>query len=206
MLTRHFAKRLLDVVLAALALLVALPLMAGLALAIVLDSRGSPLFRQTRVGRGGTPFGMWKLRSMRTGCDQSAHRRAAEEWFAGQGPGTRYKTLEDPRITRVGRLLRRTNLDELPQLVNVLAGEMSLVGPRPAIRYELDHYRPEYFARLAVRPGMTGLWQVTRRDRLSAAEMMALDLRYVRERSLLLDLRILAMTVPALLASALREE
>jgi lipopolysaccharide/colanic/teichoic acid biosynthesis glycosyltransferase len=196
-------KRPLDVVLALLALVVALPLIGLVALAVVLDSPGPPLLGQVRVGRGGRPFRMWKLRSMRAGCDQSAHRRAAADWFAGEASGGRFKTLADPRITRVGRVLRRTNLDELPQLLNVLRGDMSLVGPRPAIAYELAHYQPGYFARLTVLPGMTGLWQVTRRDRLSANQMMELDLQYVARLSPWLDLKILAMTVPALLASAI---
>lgn len=197
-------KRPIDAVLAAALLLAALPLIGCLALAIVLDSPGPALLRQSRVGRAGAPFEMWKLRTMHADCDQTAHQRVAADWFAGQARGGRYKSLADPRITRVGRLLRRTNVDELPQLFNVLRGEMSLVGPRPALSYELEHYQPAYFARLAVPPGVTGLWQVTRRDRLSAGEMMDLDLRYVRELSPWLDLKILARTVPALIAAALR--
>jgi len=197
-------KRPLDLVLGSVALLVALPLILCLALAVMLESPGPAFFCQERVGHEGRRFRLWKLRTMHAGCDQSVHERAAVDWFGGRPDGDRYKTLDDRRITRVGRLLRRTNLDELPQLLNVVAGDMSLVGPRPAIPYELVHYRPAYFERLNVPPGMTGLWQVTRRDRLSAAEMMQLDLRYVREASLWLDLKVLAMTVPALLASAAR--
>jgi lipopolysaccharide/colanic/teichoic acid biosynthesis glycosyltransferase len=187
-----------------IALLVALPLILCLAGAVLLDSVGPAFFGQDRVGYGGRRFRMWKLRTMYTGSDQSVHQCAAADWFAGRTDGDRYKSLADPRITRVGRLLRRTNLDELPQLLNVVLGDMSLVGPRPAIPYELVHYRPAYFQRLSVPPGMTGLWQVTRRDRLSAAEMMELDLRYVRDASPWLDLKVLAMTAPALLASAAR--
>ena len=195
-------KRPLDLVLATVALLLVLPLMLVLALAVVVESPGPALFGQERVGRDGRLFRMWKLRSMHVDCDQSAHKRAAATWFAGRADGAAFKTLADPRITRVGRLLRRTNLDELPQLLNVLLGDMSLVGPRPAIPYELIHYRRAYFARLNVPPGITGLWQVTRRDRLSAAEMMRLDLRYVRQASLWLDLKVLAMTPAALVTSA----
>lgn len=197
-------KRGLDVVLGSIALLVALPLMGGLALAVLLDSPGPAFFRQERVGRRGQRFRIWKLRTMQAGCDEAVHRRTAAGWFAGRSSGNGYKTLADPRITRVGRLLRQTNLDELPQLINVVQGDMSLVGPRPAIPYELAYYRAAYFERLNVPPGMTGLWQVTRRDQLSAPEMMELDLRYVRESSLWLDLKILAMTPGALLASAIR--
>jgi len=198
-------KRPLDLVLGTIALVVTLPLILCLALAIVLESPGNPFFGQERVGYEGRRFHIWKLRTMHAGCDQSVHQRTAADWFEGRPNGERYKTLADPRITRVGRLLRRTNLDELTQLLNVVMGDMSLVGPRPAIPYELAHYRPAYFHRLSVPPGLTGLWQVTRRDRLSAAEMMELDLRYVREASPWLDLKVLAMTAPALLASAARE-
>lgn len=195
-------KRPFDLVLGTIALLGVLPLLLLLALAVVLETPGPALFGQERVGHEGRRFRIWKLRTMHAGCDQSVHRRAAADWFAGQADGKRYKTLDDPRITRVGRLLRRTNLDELPQLLNVVWGDMSLVGPRPAIPYELAMYRPSYFRRLNVPPGMTGLWQVTRRDRLSAAEMMRLDLEYVRRTSPWLDLKVLALTPAAVLKSA----
>lgn len=195
-------KRPFDLVVSTIALLLILPLVLVLALAVVVETRGPALFGQERIGYEGRRFRIWKLRTMHAGCDQSTHRRAAADWFAGQAAGNSYKTLEDPRITRVGRLLRRTNLDELPQLLNVVLGDMSLVGPRPAIPYELALYRPSYFRRLNVPPGMTGLWQVTRRDRLSAAEMMRLDLDYVRRASLWLDLKVLAMTPGAVLKSA----
>lgn len=198
-------KRPLDLVLGTIALVLTLPLILCLALAVVLESPGNPFFGQERVGYEGRPFRIWKLRTMHAGCDQSVHQRTAADWFEGRANGDRYKTLADPRITRVGSLLRRTNLDELPQLFNVVMGDMSMVGPRPAIPYELAHYRPAYFRRLSVPPGLTGLWQVSRRDRLSAAEMMQLDLRYVREASPWLDLKVLAMTAPALLASAAQE-
>jgi lipopolysaccharide/colanic/teichoic acid biosynthesis glycosyltransferase len=199
-------KRPLDLLVGTIILLVALPLILCMAVAVVLDSRGPAFFGQERVGYQGRRFRMWKVRTMHAGCDQAPHRRTAADWFAGRADSQdRYKTLADARITRVGRLLRRTNLDELPQLLNVVLGDMSLVGPRPAIPYELTHYRPAYFQRLNVPPGMTGLWQVTVRDRVSAAEMMNLDLRYVREASPWLDLKVLAMTAPALLASAGRE-
>ena len=197
-------KRPFDLVLGTIALVGALPLVLCLALAVVLDSPGPAFFGQERVGREGRRFRMWKLRSMRAGCDHAAHRRAAARWFAGRPTGDGYKSLDDPRITRLGRILRRTNLDELPQLLNVVKGDMSLVGPRPGIPYELVHYTPTDFQRLSVPPGITGLWQVSRRDRLSAAEMIELDLRYVRQASLWLDLRILFRTVPAVLGSARR--
>jgi lipopolysaccharide/colanic/teichoic acid biosynthesis glycosyltransferase len=197
-------KRPFDLVMGGVALLVALPLILCLGIAVTLEDGGPALFGQDRVGLRCRTFRMWKLRTMRTGCEQHTHQRTASNWFAGTAPGDRYKTLADPRVTRVGRILRRLDLDELPQLFNVVLGDMSLVGPRPAIPYELAHYQPGYFKRLSVPPGMTGLWQVSDRDRLSAAEMMALDLRYADQVSPWLDLRIMAWTVPALLAGARR--
>lgn len=197
-------KRPLDVSLSLLALMFAVPVLIVIALCVVVESRGPVFFSQERVGRLGVPFRLWKIRTMYVNCDQHLHRQAAAAWFAGQAAsGDRYKTLSDPRITRVGRVLRKLNLDELPQLFNVLRGDMSLVGPRPAIPYELMHYEPAWLERLQVPPGLTGLWQVTQRERLSAAEMMALDARYVRTASLPLDLKIIALTAPALVAGAL---
>lgn len=196
-------KRPLDVSVSLLALVFVVPVMVLVVLCVALESRGPVFFRQERVGRLGTTFRMWKVRTMYVRCDDGPHRQAAAAWFAGQAaPGKRYKTLSDPRVTRVGRVLRKTNLDELPQLLNVLRGDMSLVGPRPAIAYELAHYEPAYMERFRVPPGMTGLWQVTRRDRLPAREMMALDTRYAHQASLWLDLKIILLTVPALIAGA----
>jgi lipopolysaccharide/colanic/teichoic acid biosynthesis glycosyltransferase len=200
-----FGKRVVDLVVGGTMLAVISPLMLVIALAIRLDSRGSALFRQQRIGRGGETFWMWKFRSMQVNSGDQPHRSAAEAWFAARPAPRGYKVDRDPRVTRVGRLLRHTSLDELPQLLNVVGGQMSLVGPRPAIPYELAYYEPAYFARQAVKPGMTGLWQVLGRDRLPATEMMSLDVRYVRERSLGLDLRILAMTIPALLGHGPRK-
>ncbi len=203
---RLWWKRPLDLALGTALLLLGLPLIGALALAVAIESPGPAFFRQERVGQNGTRFRMWKLRTMLDGCPDDAHRLAAADWFAGQAAnGDRYKPLADPRVTRVGRWLRRIDLDELPQLFNVVRGEMSLVGPRPAIPYELGLYQPGYLERLQVTPGMTGLWQVTRRDRLSAAGMMELDLRYVRDASLWLDLRVLGRTAAAVLRSAFGE-
>jgi len=138
---------------------------------------------------------------MYQGSDDGTHRDAADAWFAARAHGDRYKTLDDRRITPNGRFLRRTNLDELPQLFNVVRGEMSLVGPRPGVPYELQHYLPGYFDRQRVKPGITGLWQISDRERLSAPEMMVLDLQYVREASPWLDLKILARTAGHTIAS-----
>jgi lipopolysaccharide/colanic/teichoic acid biosynthesis glycosyltransferase len=198
-------KRPLDLAVAGGLLLVLLPLLAALVVLVRLDSSGPGIYRQRRVGREGRPFEMWKLRSMATCCDQAPHQDTVADWFSGRDHDGRFKTLADPRITAVGRWLRLTNFDELPQLINVLRGEMSMVGPRPAIPYELEHYETWYFERLAVRPGITGLWQVSRRERLSAREMMELDCRYVREATLWLDLRILLRTGPAVVLAVLRD-
>jgi lipopolysaccharide/colanic/teichoic acid biosynthesis glycosyltransferase len=197
-------KRLLDLLIGVPLLVPCLPLIGLLALLVAIESRGPVLFGQERVGQDGTRFRMWKLRTMRNGSADGPHRVAAAAWLAGAGGGGPYKTLDDPRITRAGHWLRRFDLDELPQLLNVLKGDMSLVGPRPAIPYELAMYRPEYLERLRVPPGMTGIWQLTRRDRLSGQEMMELDLRYVSEVSPWLDLKLLALTGPVLLMAALR--
>jgi lipopolysaccharide/colanic/teichoic acid biosynthesis glycosyltransferase len=192
-------ERVFDLVIATGVAIAFLPLIACLAVMVRLDSRGPAFFRQERLGRDGIPFWIWKFRSMHHNNDDQRHRAESSAWFAAKPTVNGYKTLADPRITRMGRLLRKTSLDELPQLFNVLRGEMSLVGPRPGIPYELDHYQPWYFERQRVKPGMTGLWQVSGRERMSAVDMMTLDIRYVRERSLWLDFQILLLTLPALL-------
>ncbi|HVS05598.1 MAG TPA: sugar transferase [Candidatus Dormibacteraeota bacterium] len=189
----------MDLGIGVLVLVALAPLMAAIAALIVLDGGGPVLFGQERIGRYGKPFTMWKFRSMYPGSDDREHRSAAEAWFAGSPAPLGYKAWKDRRVTRVGRVLRRTSLDELPQFVNVVRGEMSLVGPRPAIPYELALYENSYFERQAVRPGITGMWQVLGRDRLPATAMMALDRRYVRECSPALDFKILAYTIPSLL-------
>jgi len=195
----------MDVVVGGGPLVALSPVMAAVAVLILLDSGRPILFRQERIGRHGRPFTMWKFRSMYPGSDDQEHRAAAEAWFAGRPAPHGYKLLTDRRVTRVGRVLRWTSVDELPQLLNVVRGEMSLVGPRPAIPYELAHYEDSYFERQAVRPGITGLWQVLGRARLPASEMMTLDRRYVRECSPGLDLKILALTIPALLGRGRRK-
>ena len=193
-------KRPLDLALGLIALAVLSPVMAVLAILVRWDSPGPALYRQERVGQNGVLFRMWKFRSMYIGCDDRNHREAAAIWFSGRASPGPYKSERDPRITRVGRFLRRTTLDELPQLFNVLRGEMSLVGPRPAIPYEIALYQPWYFERQQVKPGMTGLWQISGRDHLSAPKMMALDVQYARECSVWQDLKILAKPPAALAA------
>lgn len=191
--------RLLDVAIAGVLLFALLPVLTLVAVAIRVDSTGPALFRQRRCGRRGREFTILKFRTMRRGMVAEPHRtyvlgliRGDEDLAAGQRG--LYKLQVDDRVTRVGRLLRRTSLDELPQLWNVVRGDMALVGPRPPIPYEVDNYPPEWLRRLAVKPGLTGLWQVSGRNELSYQEMVRLDLEYVARRSLWLDLWILAKT------------
>jgi lipopolysaccharide/colanic/teichoic acid biosynthesis glycosyltransferase len=194
---RDLSERAFDLAVGIALTIALLPLIGLVALLVKLDSPGPVFFRQERVGRDGRPFLMWKFRSMYRNSDDQRHRAESSAWFAAQSNGGPYKTLSDPRITRVGRFLRRTSLDEVPQLFNVIRGEMSLVGPRPGIAYELENYQSWHFERQRVKPGMTGMWQVSGRETVSAQDMMALDVRYVHERSLRLDVQILALTLPA---------
>ena len=188
-------RRTLDVLVSASALLLLLPLLALIALWIRLDSPGPVLFVQTRVGKGGREFSVFKFRSMFTDAESRLHTVLA----TNERSGPVFKMRQDPRVTRSGRFLRRCSLDEVPQLLNVLRGEMSLVGPRPALPREVVLYAPEQRGRLAVLPGLTGLWQVSGRANLSFEESVALDLEYVRRQSVWLNLVILARTVPAVL-------
>jgi lipopolysaccharide/colanic/teichoic acid biosynthesis glycosyltransferase len=196
--------RLFDLAVAVTALVLCAPLMAVIGLLVVATSRGGPIFRQVRVGRDAKPFVMYKFRTMYAGCDDRRHREYVRRVLLGSAPqvgaGGLYKLVDDPRVTRLGRLLRRSSLDELPQLVNVVRGDMALVGPRPVLPWEAVLFRPEHRARFLVRPGITGLWQVRGRSRLSMLEALDLDVQYVRTRCLLLDLRILLRTVPVVLA------
>jgi lipopolysaccharide/colanic/teichoic acid biosynthesis glycosyltransferase len=193
------AKRALDLVVAATLLLVLLPLFAAIAIAIRLETNGPVLYRGDRVGRFGRPFTMVKFRSMRANCDQGAHAAFVRNLLQDGATCDVYKVPNDPRITRVGAFLRRTSLDELPQLWNVLCGDMTLVGPRPDVPYAVDKYADWMHRRLDAKPGMTGLWQVSGRSRLSLLEMYRLDVAYVNSASLAGDLRILVRTPAALL-------
>jgi lipopolysaccharide/colanic/teichoic acid biosynthesis glycosyltransferase len=199
------ACRALDVVVSATMLLLLAPLLAVIAVAIRLDTRGKAIYRQLRVGRGLEPFTVNKFRSMHAGVGHERHMAYVKALIAGdapdQGNGEQpfFKLSEDERVTRVGRILRKTSLDELPQLWNVLQGNMSLVGPRPCLHYELESYPAHWFGRFAVKPGITGPWQVGGRSQIGLEEMIALDLQYVRERSFWLNVRILLKTVPVVL-------
>jgi lipopolysaccharide/colanic/teichoic acid biosynthesis glycosyltransferase len=199
-------KRGLDLVVAVTALIVLGPVMLAVAAAIALTSQGPVVFRQARIGRGGQPFTCYKFRTMSTDADPNVHRAYIEAYAQGQANGqlgndaAPFKMVRDNRVTPVGRFLRRTSLDELPQLVNVLRGEMSIVGPRPDVAYSVALYKDWHKLRLAVQPGLTGLWQVEGRGRVSYDEGMRLDLEYVRRQSLWLDIQIILKTIPAVLS------
>jgi len=201
-------KRSLDVVGALLALLLFGPVMLTVALIVRLTSRGPIIFRQKRLGKGGVPFTFYKFRSMVVNVDDKIHREFVANLIrGGQGPApttegdaATYKMKADPRVTRIGRLIRMTSIDELPQLFNVLKGDMSMVGPRPPIPYEAAHYEPWHLRRILIaKPGITGLWQVEGRSRVTFSEMVRMDLRYIRQCSLALDLKILAKTIVVVL-------
>ncbi len=192
------AKRGLDLLASAVGLMVTAPIMVAVAVVVRAESPGPILFRQTRLGLGGRPFTLYKFRSMRATADQAAHRehiRRLMKAEAGEVVARWAPISDDARVTRIGRALRRSHLDELPQLINVLRGEMSLVGPRPPIPYEVELYEPWHLQRLSVPPGLTGLWQVAGWGRLSFDEGVRLDLEYVRRRSFWLDVRIILRTL-----------
>jgi lipopolysaccharide/colanic/teichoic acid biosynthesis glycosyltransferase len=211
------AKRLLDCVVAAMLLIVLAPLMMAIAIAVWLDDGPPALFAQERVGsRARRPgfgagwelyvFNMWKFRTMRVSPENAlVHEAFARAFVNGDlaavtASPAAYKLAGDPRVTRVGRWLRSTSLDELPQLFNVLAGDMSLVGPRPVPVYEVMAYAPRHRRRLGAKPGMTGIWQVDGRGRVGMEEMVRMDVEYIERRSLLLDLSLLCRTLPAVLS------
>jgi lipopolysaccharide/colanic/teichoic acid biosynthesis glycosyltransferase len=189
-------KRLLDIAGSAVGLALALPVIAIAAVAIKLDSRGPVFHRAVRVGRDGRKFTFLKLRSMQVGAEEL--RGLLLHLNEAQGPA--FKLQDDPRVTRVGRILRKTSLDEVPQLLHVFTGQMSLVGPRPPFPEEVERYEPWMLRRLSVKPGLTCLWQVRGRSDLSFDEWMRLDLEYVDRLSPGLDLKILLLTIPAVLS------
>jgi len=198
--------RLADVLLAAVGLVLTLPLLIAACLAIRIESRGPAVFRQRRLGHHKRPFTLHKLRTMHVQADADVHRAYVQqlingdEQAHGDGEGCNlYKLAADDRVTRVGRFLRKTSLDELPQLQDVLRGHMSLVGPRPVIPYEAELYPSSYDRRFDVKPGITGLWQVSGRNERTYREMVALDIAWVERRSVALYFSILARTPAVLL-------
>ncbi|MDP9302126.1 MAG: sugar transferase [Actinomycetota bacterium] len=198
-----------DVVLATILVLLLTPVFLVLAFAVAVSSPGPILFRQTRVGRGRQTFVMLKFRTMAVGSDDRTHREFVTHMFlesaqtqddeSGLGNNP-CKLVEDERVTRVGRRLRHLSLDELPQLFNVLAGHMSLVGPRPTLPWEVELFQAQHLVRFNVKPGMTGLWQVRGRSTLTMPQALDIDIEYIERRSFWLDLSILLRTLPAVLS------
>ncbi|MEO8457525.1 MAG: sugar transferase [Chloroflexota bacterium] len=196
----RWLKRDFDVAASLGALIVLSPLLLLIAIIIKFDSKGPVLFRQERLGRDLKPFWMYKFRSMQTDAGDSLHREAVRRTAESSRReiGT-FKSLDDPRVTRFGRFLRAWNLDELPNLFNILRGEMSIVGPRPALDYELPYYKDWYYKRFAVRPGLTGLWQVKRADAEDFDEMVRMDVEYVETLGFRRDLKLIALTIPSII-------
>ncbi|MDH4334862.1 MAG: sugar transferase [Chloroflexota bacterium] len=195
------AKRTLDVVASSLGLVLVSPVLAAVAVAIMVESGGPILFRQQRLGLGGRPFTVYKFRSMFSAAEEGSHRTRVRDLIRSEG--TEAESTEsvwvpipaDPRVTRLGAFLRRSHLDELPQLINIVRGDMSLVGPRPPIPYEVEVYEERHLRRLSVIPGLTGLWQATAWGKVSFDEGVALDLAYIDRRSFWFDLRLIFRTL-----------
>jgi len=204
---RLLGKRLFDLLVASLCLVVLAPVLLVVAVLVRATSPGGALFRQTRLGRYGRPFVLYKFRTMYVNCPDDLHRAYVRKLLVDDQPPAGgesglFKLEGDPRVTRVGRLLRRTSIDELPQLFNVIRGEMSLVGPRPALAWEAEMFGSAYASRFVVPPGLTGLWQVSGRNSLTMRQGLVLDLEYVARRSFALDLKILVKTVPAVFTTS----
>jgi len=200
-------KRCVDLAASLLVIVVGFPFFLAIAALIKLTSQGPVFFSQQRVGEGGRPFTLFKFRTMRQGADDTIHREFTRSFIQGRMSNSSldekspsvYKLTNDPRVTAVGNFLRKTSLDELPQFINIFKGEMTLVGPRPPLHYELEHYEEWHKLRLRVKPGLTGLWQVSGRSSVPFNEMVMLDLYYIEHWSLLMDLKIMLRTVPVML-------
>jgi lipopolysaccharide/colanic/teichoic acid biosynthesis glycosyltransferase len=197
------SKRILDLIAASVGLVIAAPLAAVVALLIRLSGPGSVLFRQVRIGKGGEKFTFYKFRSMRVDCDDTSHRQYIKLFIEGDEEGLKsfqsgkkiYKMTCDDRVTAIGRFLRRTSLDELPQLFNVFKGDMSMVGPRPHIPYEVDLYQDWHRRRLQGLPGITGWWQIHGRSRVTFDDSVRMDIWYLEHQSIILDIRIMLRTI-----------
>jgi len=189
-------KRYFDIFVSSLALLLLLPLFMLVAAAVKIDSYGPAFYSQTRVGEGGREFKIFKFRAMKQGAEEQLHELMAQN----EADGPVFKMKHDPRLTRVGKFIRKTSIDELPQLFNVLTGDMSLVGPRPALPGEVARYTPYQKQRISVIPGITCIWQISGRSNVSFDEWVELDLKYIRERNMILDLMILILTIPAVIS------
>ncbi|MHB9036472.1 MAG: sugar transferase [Armatimonadota bacterium] len=197
------SKRILDLIAVSLCLVLAAPLAAIVALLIKISSPGPVLFKQTRIGKGGDKFTFYKFRSMRIDCDDTSHRQYMKLFIEGKEEELKsfqsgkkvYKMTCDDRVTAVGKFLRRTSLDELPQLLNVFRGDMSMVGPRPHIPYEVDLYQDWHRRRLNGLPGITGWWQIHGRSRVTFDDSVKMDIWYLEHQSLILDIRIMLRTI-----------
>jgi len=198
-------KRLLDVIFTLLIFIPLCVIIAIAALCIRLDSKGPVFFRQRRVGRNGVEFDMLKFRSMYVNSDDALHRETIAKYMSGQKlldsttSDLSYKQVDDPRVTRVGRFLRKTSIDELPQFFNVLKGEMALVGPRPPLPYEVENYNLYHKMRLSGKSGLTGPWQVYGRSRVPFETMVEMDIAYLQRQTLREDLKLIALTVPVMI-------
>ncbi len=192
-------KRVLDIVLCLAAMPLVLPLMILIAVIIRVVSKGPILFKQERIGVGGRPFMCLKFRTMHVGNNVATHKDHLQDLMTSNRPMTKMDDQGDPRIIRFGGPLRSSGLDELPQIFNVLHGDMSLVGPRPCLGYEFERYQPWQKERFNTLPGLTGLWQVSGKNRLSFEQMIRLDVHYARNKTLWMDARIIFMTIPALI-------
>lgn len=203
----QYSKRFLDIAFSLFVIVFGFPFYSLIAVLIKLTSEGPVLYIQERVGKDERPFRLYKFRTMSVGSSDTVHRDFAKDFINGNadghvdaGNGKRvFKLASDPRVTSIGRFLRRTSLDELPQFLNVLKGEMTLVGPRPPLVYELPHYQEWHKRRLIVKPGLTGLWQVSGRSTVPFDEMVKLDIHYIENWSFLLDLKIILLTIPVML-------
>jgi lipopolysaccharide/colanic/teichoic acid biosynthesis glycosyltransferase len=200
-------KRSIDVMAALLVIVIGFPFYLAVALLIKLTSRGPVFYSQLRIGEHGEVFTLHKFRTMRQGADDSIHREFARSFIEGRMSNSSldekapsvYKLTNDPRVTSVGNFLRKTSLDELPQFINILKGEMTIVGPRPPLQDELEYYEEWHKLRLEVKPGLTGLWQVSGRSSVPFNEMVKLDLYYIEHWTLLLDFKIMLRTIPVML-------
>ena len=199
------AKRILDLIFTLLILVPLCIIVVIVAICIRLDSTGPVFFRQKRVGHNGRVFEMLKFRSMYVNSDDALHREAIARYMNDQkvqesdSTALSYKQANDPRITRVGRFIRKTSIDELPQFFNVLRGDMTLVGPRPPLPYEVERYSADDMLRLSGKPGLTGTWQIYGRSRVTFSNMVEMDIEYLRHQSLREDLKLIALTVPVMI-------
>ena len=198
-------KRILDLVFTILILIPLFIVIAIIAVLIRIDSKGPIFFRQKRIGIDGVEFDLFKLRSMYVDSDDSVHRESIKQYMNGaalngkENSDNLYKLVDDLRVTRVGQFIRKYSIDELPQFINVLRGEMTLVGPRPPLPYEVEEYGPHEWIRLFGKPGLTGTWQVYGRSRVPFQEMVEMDIEYLGHQSILLDLKLIALTLPVML-------